>query len=52
MPLSSAGNKILTAMVQQYGKKKGQSVFYAKANQQSAKGRKFKKLIGRAGKKA
>lgn len=48
MPLSSAGQHILTAMAQEYGNKKGKSVFYAKAN----KSKKFKKLIGRAGKKA
>ncbi len=48
MPLSSAGSTILTNMVQEYGGKKGKSVFYAKAN----KNKKFKKLIGRAGKKA
>lgn len=32
MPLTEKGDKIMTAMVQQYGKKKGQSVFYASRN--------------------
>jgi hypothetical protein len=49
MPLSSAGSTILTNMIQEYGgSKKGKAVFYAKAN----KSKKFKKLIGRSGKKA
>jgi hypothetical protein len=32
MPLSKKGNKIRTAMRKQYGKTKGDRVFYASAN--------------------
>ena len=32
MPLNKKGKKIKKAMVKQYGKKKGQSVFYAMEN--------------------
>ena len=32
MPLNKKGKKIKEAMVKQYGKKKGQSVFYAMEN--------------------
>jgi hypothetical protein len=32
MPLGPAGQKTLTAFIQQYGAKKGKSVFYAKEN--------------------
>lgn len=41
MPLSSAGYDILKAFIQEYGPKKGKSVFYAKEN----KSEKFRKLI-------
>jgi hypothetical protein len=33
MPLTSKGNKILKAMQNHYGKKKGTSVFYASINE-------------------
>jgi hypothetical protein len=32
MPLTKKGKKIKSAMVEQYGKKKGQQVFYASQN--------------------
>ena len=32
MPLNKKGKKIKKAMIKQYGKKKGQSVFYAMEN--------------------
>ena len=32
MPLSSKGEKIKKAMIEPYGKEKGESVFYASAN--------------------
>lgn len=32
MPLTKKGKTILTAMREQYGSKKGESVFYASAN--------------------
>ena len=41
MPLSKAGRDILRAFVQEYGPKKGKSVFYAKEN----KGGKFARLV-------
>jgi hypothetical protein len=41
MPLSSAGHDIMAAFVQEYGYKKGRSVFYAK----EAKDKKFRRLI-------
>ena len=38
MPLNKKGKKIKKAMVKQYGKKKGQSVFYAMENSGKLKG--------------
>jgi len=32
VPLSKKGKKIKTAMTKQYGKKKGEKIFYASAN--------------------
>tara|TARA_R100001591_G_scaffold4176_1_gene9650 strand:+ start:114 stop:260 length:147 start_codon:yes stop_codon:yes gene_type:complete len=43
MPLNKKGKKIKKAMVKQYGKKKGQSVFYAMENSGKLKGVKKKK---------
>ena len=42
MPLPAKGKKVLAAFVKEYGKKKGKSVFYAKAN----KSRAFAKAVG------
>jgi hypothetical protein len=38
MPLNAKGKKIKAAMKQQYGKKKGESVFYAAENKGAIKG--------------
>jgi len=38
MPLNSKGKKIKKAMEKEYGKKKGQSVFYASENSGRIKG--------------
>lgn len=38
MPLTKKGNKILDAMMRQYGSKKGESVFYASANKGTISG--------------
>lgn len=38
MPLTEKGKKVLKAMVEQYGKKKGKQVFYASANKGTIKG--------------
>ena len=38
MPLTKKGKKIMSAMLQQYGKKKGKSVFYASKNKGTIKG--------------
>jgi hypothetical protein len=43
MPLTSKGKKILAAMVDEYGKKKGKSVFYASINKGKIKGAEGKK---------
>ena len=43
MPLNKKGKKIKKAMVKQYGKKKGQSVFYAMKNSGKLKSVKKKK---------
>lgn len=42
MPLTHNGQKAMANMVQEYGKKKGKSVFYALAN----KSKKFAKAVG------
>tara|TARA_E500000318_G_C3486587_1_gene182601 strand:- start:564 stop:710 length:147 start_codon:yes stop_codon:yes gene_type:complete len=38
MPLNKKGKKIKKAMEKQYGKKKGQTVFYAMKNSRKLKG--------------
>ena len=38
MPLSKKGRKIKKEMIKQYGKKKGERVFYASANKGTIKG--------------
>ncbi len=38
MPLTPKGSKIMAAMKQQYGSKKGESVFYASRNKGTIKG--------------
>ena len=38
MPLKNKGEKIKKAMVQQYGKKKGEKIFYATENKGKIKG--------------
>ena len=38
MPLTPKGRKIMSAMVSEYGKKKGKSVFYASKNKGKIKG--------------
>ena len=43
MPLNTKGKKIKKSMVKQYGKKKGQAVFYAMENSGKIKGVKKKK---------
>ena len=58
MPLATKGSKIKKAMVSQYGKEKGEDVFYAAANKGTikgvAKGQKLKAggSVGKAGKQA
>ncbi|MFH0897486.1 MAG: hypothetical protein V1850_05520 [Candidatus Bathyarchaeota archaeon] len=43
MPLTKKGTKIKKAMVKEYGKKKGTSVFYASQNKGTIKGTHKKK---------
>lgn len=38
MPLTKKGSKIIKNMEQEYGEKKGKSVFYASANKGTIKG--------------
>jgi len=38
MPLTKKGKKIKSAMVEEYGKKKGETVFYASENKGRIKG--------------
>lgn len=38
MPMTSKGKKIMQAMKEEYGKKKGESVFFASANKGTIKG--------------
>jgi hypothetical protein len=38
MPMTAKGQTIMTAMMKEYGKKKGKSVFYASANKGKIKG--------------
>jgi hypothetical protein len=47
MPLSSEGNRILSAFVQEYGSKKGKAVFYGKENKDA----KFRRLVKHGKKK-
>lgn len=42
MPLNKKGKKIMSAMKKEYGKKKGESVFYATMNKGKIKGVKKK----------
>ena len=44
MPLNKKGKKIKKSMVKQYGKKKGEAVFYAMENSGKLKGVKKRKL--------
>jgi hypothetical protein len=43
MPLTKKGRKIMSAMQEEYGKERGQRVFYAAANKGSIKGVDFKR---------
>ena len=43
MPLTKKGQKIKSSMQQSYGKKKGESVFYASINKGKVKGAEKKK---------
>ena len=45
MPLNKKGKKIKKSMVKQYGKKKGEAVFYAMENSGKLKGVKKKTLV-------
>lgn len=38
MPMTKKGKKIMSAMMKEYGSKKGRSVFYASANKRRIKG--------------
>lgn len=38
MPLTKKGKKVKAAMIQEYGKKKGEQVFYASENKGTIKG--------------
>ena len=44
MPLNKKGKKIKKSMVKQYGKKKGEAVFYAMENSGKLKGVKKRKI--------
>jgi len=43
MPLTKKGKKIMSAMQKEYGKERGQRVFYAAANKGTIKGVDFKR---------
>jgi hypothetical protein len=43
MPLTKKGRKIMSAMVEEYGKEKAQRVFYAAANKGTIKGIDFRR---------
>ena len=43
MPLTKKGKKIMAAMEKEYGKERGQRVFYASANKGKIKGVDFKR---------
>ena len=49
MPLSSKGEKIKKAMTEQYGSKKGESVFYASANKGTITGIEKRKHANKGG---
>jgi len=51
MPLTSKGRKIKKAMQKQYGKKKGEEVFYASQNKGTIKGTHRGKKRGHARKR-
>jgi hypothetical protein len=43
MPLTKKGKKIKAAMLQEYGKKRGETVFYASRNKGTIKGVDYKR---------
>lgn len=43
MPLTKKGKKIKTAMLKEYGKKRGEAVFYASRNKGTIKGVDYKR---------
>lgn len=43
MPLTKKGKKIKAAMMEEYGKKRGEAVFYASRNKGTIKGVDFKR---------
>lgn len=43
MPLTKKGKKIKAAMLQEYGKKRGEAVFYASRNKGTIKGVDYKR---------
>ena len=49
MPLTRKGSKILSAMKEEYGKKKGKAVFYATINKGKIKGAEKMKRRSKAG---
>jgi hypothetical protein len=49
VPLSSKGEKIKKAMTEQYGSKKGESVFYASANKGTITGIEKRKHANKGG---
>lgn len=51
MPLTKKGKKIEKAMEKEYGKKKGESVFYASINKGKVKGAEGKKAKHKTKKK-
>ena len=50
MPLTKKGKKIMAAMVNEYGAKKGKKVFYASRNKGTIKGVEHKKRHRKAAK--
>jgi len=51
MPLTSKGKKIMKAMKKTYGKKQGESVFYASKNKGTVSGVDYEKSHSKAAKK-
>ena len=49
MPLTDKGQKIKKSMVEQYGSKKGESVFYASANKGTITGIEKRKHVNKGG---